>query len=118
MVCRVNVWYYIYKEIDMRLAIGIVIGFILKLGISEYQLYEEFRLATDAVNLGYNWSPNKGLSINDYINNNRLKLLDYLNYTPNFWACEFTFEYDRCPFPSLIRELKPVDQRPNPYKDL
>ena len=87
-----------------KLLIGFLIGWTLNIGFREYQNWEYANLEVDALELGLERNLGNARPIEQYIEANRTRVLDKINYSPNFWACINLFEIKNCPNKKLIRK--------------
>ena len=98
----------------MKTIVAFILGWVLCVGFSEYQYYEHYDLTVDALDKGLTRKKNdQGISeITTYVEDNRTKVLDYINHRPELWKCRFVFEHSGCKFKSLLRRPIPIKDRP------
>lgn len=97
-----------------KLIIGIILGWGLTVSFNEYQEWEYFELLNNALDIGMERRV-KGYSgdqIIKYVERNRSKYLDYINYRPSLWTCRYAFEHSKCTVKFLIRSPIPIKDRP------
>lgn len=83
---------------------GVLLGWILNIASIEYQDFEHFSLAHEALSKGLKWNYIEGKSVNTYIDENDTEILKYINYRPNIWTCVFLYSQARCPVDILKKE--------------